>query len=63
MGGLPISERSNVAFMGTLVSNGRGEGIVVGTGLSSEFGAVFALMQQVCQILLVDLSNLRLTNT
>ncbi|GAA5971237.1 hypothetical protein JCM21900_006904 [Sporobolomyces salmonicolor] len=47
VGGLPISERTNVAFMGTLVRSGRGEGIVVGTGVQSEFGVVFAMMQEV----------------
>lgn len=47
--GLPISERNNIAFMGTLVRNGRGEGIVVGTGEQSEFGVVFAMMQEVSQ--------------
>lgn len=47
IGGLPISERNNVAFMGTLVRNGRGEGIVVGTGKQSEFGVVFSMMQDV----------------
>lgn len=47
VGGLPISERSNIAFMGTLVRSGRGEGIVVGTGVQSEFGVVFAMMQEV----------------
>ncbi|GAA5922849.1 Ca(2+)/Mn(2+)-transporting P-type ATPase PMR1 [Sporobolomyces koalae] len=47
LGGLPISERGNVAFMGTLVRSGRGEGIVVGTGSQSEFGVVFSMMQDV----------------
>lgn len=47
MSGLPIAERSNIAFMGTLVRSGRGEGIVVGTGVQSEFGVVFAMMQEV----------------
>jgi Ca2+-transporting ATPase len=47
IGGLPISERNNIAFMGTLVRNGRGEGIVVGTGTQSEFGVVFSMMQDV----------------
>lgn len=47
MGGLPISERRNTAFMGTLVRSGRGEGVVVGTGVQSEFGVVFAMMQEV----------------
>ncbi|KAM0793681.1 hypothetical protein ACM66B_001109 [Microbotryomycetes sp. NB124-2] len=47
LGGLPISERSNIAFMGTLVRSGRGEGIVVGTGVQSEFGVVFTMMQEI----------------
>ncbi|GAA5898248.1 hypothetical protein JCM8208_000195 [Rhodotorula glutinis] len=47
VGGLPIAERSNVAFMGTLVRSGRGEGVVVGTGVQSEFGVVFSMMQEV----------------
>jgi Ca2+-transporting ATPase len=44
---LSINERENVAFMGTLVRNGRGEGIVVATGKNTEFGHVFELMQEV----------------
>ncbi|GAA6040355.1 hypothetical protein JCM8097_007572 [Rhodosporidiobolus ruineniae] len=47
VGGLPISERTDVAFMGTLVRSGRGEGVVVGTGVQSEFGVVFSMMQEV----------------
>ncbi|SCZ97031.1 BZ3501_MvSof-1269-A2-R1_Chr1-2g00902 [Microbotryum saponariae] len=47
VGGLPISERKNIGFMGTLVRSGRGEGIVVGTGEQSEFGVVFRMMQEI----------------
>uniref|UniRef100_A0A8D2LFC0 Calcium-transporting ATPase n=1 Tax=Varanus komodoensis TaxID=61221 RepID=A0A8D2LFC0_VARKO len=36
---------SNVAFMGTLVRYGKGKGIVIGTGKSSQFGEVFKMMQ------------------
>ncbi|KAI8095979.1 PMR1-type calcium-transporting P-type ATPase [Thamnidium elegans] len=46
-GELALNERENIAFMGTLVRQGRGEGIVVATGKSTEFGHVFALMQEV----------------
>ncbi|WAR58203.1 hypothetical protein PtB15_5B435 [Puccinia triticina] len=47
-GRLPdISERTNVALMGTLVKSGNGAGIVVGTGLETEFGVVFGMMQEV----------------
>ncbi|CAF4165350.1 unnamed protein product [Rotaria socialis] len=41
-----ISDRKNVAFMGTHVLNGNAKGIVICTGENSEFGKVFQLMQQ-----------------
>ncbi|CAH7685550.1 hypothetical protein PPACK8108_LOCUS20095 [Phakopsora pachyrhizi] len=45
--GLPdISERTNVALMGTLVRSGNGSGIVVRTGSETEFGVVFGMMQE-----------------
>ncbi|TPX65533.1 hypothetical protein SpCBS45565_g05106 [Spizellomyces sp. 'palustris'] len=44
---LPLAERRNVAFMGTLVRNGHGLGIVVGTGKHTEFGMVFTMMKEV----------------
>ncbi|KAJ7376668.1 ATPase, P-type (transporting), HAD super, sub IC [Desmophyllum pertusum] len=40
-----ISQRRNIAFMGTLVRCGRGKGIVTGTGENSEFGEVFKMMK------------------
>jgi Ca2+-transporting ATPase len=43
--GTPLSERKNIAFMGTLVCHGRGKGIVISTGENSEFGEVFKMMQ------------------
>ncbi|CCO31399.1 hypothetical protein BN14_05440 [Rhizoctonia solani AG-1 IB] len=43
----PLSERSSIAFMGTLVRNGRGTGVVISTGAATEFGSVFSLMQSV----------------
>ncbi|CAO3587856.1 unnamed protein product [Absidia cylindrospora] len=46
-GELALSDRDNIAFMGTLVRNGHGTGIVVATGKSTEFGHVFELMQEV----------------
>lgn len=39
------SSMKNIAFMGTLVRNGNGKGIVVSTGEQSEFGEVFKMMQ------------------
>ncbi|CAG8766899.1 15938_t:CDS:2, partial [Acaulospora morrowiae] len=43
---LTIQERNNIAFMGTLVKNGHGSGIVVGTGNNTEYGVVFALVKE-----------------
>uniref|UniRef100_T1J4W7 Calcium-transporting ATPase n=1 Tax=Strigamia maritima TaxID=126957 RepID=T1J4W7_STRMM len=40
-----ISSRKNIAFMGTLVRNGNGKGIVINDAENSEFGDVFKMMQ------------------
>ncbi|KAI6101400.1 hypothetical protein EDD16DRAFT_392512 [Pisolithus croceorrhizus] len=42
-----LAERSCVAYMGTLVRNGRGRGIVIATGTETEFGVIFSMMQDV----------------
>ncbi|KAI8443657.1 hypothetical protein BY996DRAFT_6435731 [Phakopsora pachyrhizi] len=43
--GLPdISERTNVALMGTLVRSGNGSGIVVRTGSETEFGKLSTIL-------------------
>ena len=44
---IPIPELKNIAFMTTLVRNGHGKGIVIGTGAKTEFGHVFSIMQEV----------------
>uniref|UniRef100_T1KI74 P-type Ca(2+) transporter n=1 Tax=Tetranychus urticae TaxID=32264 RepID=T1KI74_TETUR len=41
-----VSHMKNLAFMGTLVRCGYGRGIVINTGISSEFGEVFKMMQE-----------------
>ena len=41
----PPSELTNIAFMGTLVCNGHGKGVVIGTGYNTQFGEIFALME------------------
>lgn len=43
----PISECSNIAFMGTLVRDGHGSGIVVLTGPSTIFGKIFSMMADI----------------
>ena len=38
-----ILERTNMAFMGTTATNGRGTGVVVATGMQTEFGEIAEL--------------------
>ncbi len=42
-----LNEQVNIAFMGTLVRSGHGKGLVIGTGGSTEFGAISASMKEI----------------
>ncbi|KAK7472290.1 High affinity Ca2+/Mn2+ P-type ATPase-like protein [Stygiomarasmius scandens] len=42
-----LADRSCIAYMGTLVRNGRGTGVVVATGSQTEFGVIFSMMQEI----------------
>lgn len=44
---LHLNEQTNIAFMGTLVRSGYGQGIVVATGGDTEFGAISASLQEI----------------
>lgn len=41
---LPLAERQNMAFMSTIVTAGRGMGVAVGTGMSTEVGKIADLL-------------------
>ena len=42
-----LAERTNMVYMGTTISYGRGVGVVVGTGMETEIGAIAAMIQKV----------------
>lgn len=45
--GIPVGDRINLAFAGTSVTYGRGSGVVVLTGMDTEFGKIARMLQTV----------------
>jgi len=42
---IPLGDRKNCAFMGTLIAYGRGSGIATGTGMTTEIGLIAEMLQ------------------
>ncbi len=44
---VPLGDRKNTAFMGTTVTYGRGQGVVVDTGMHTQLGMIAAMLETV----------------
>ena len=44
-GEVSLGDRKNMAFLGTMITYGRGRGIAIGTGMNTEIGVIAKMMQ------------------
>ncbi|MEE9268548.1 MAG: HAD-IC family P-type ATPase, partial [Thermoplasmata archaeon] len=44
--GVPLGDRTNLSFMGTVANVGRGRGLVVATGMATELGRIAGMVQE-----------------
>jgi Ca2+-transporting ATPase len=44
---VPLGDRKNTAFMGTTITYGRGQGVVVATGMRTQLGMIAAMLETV----------------
>src|SRR5512143_124770 len=44
---VPLSDRRNAAYMSTMVTYGRGKGVVIGTGMNTQMGMIAEMLQSV----------------
>jgi Ca2+-transporting ATPase len=43
---LPLGDRTNMCYTGTMVTRGRGKAVVVGTGMNTEMGRIVEMLEQ-----------------